>query len=537
MTLNLTPTRRGVLKGAAASAAILATPGLLTAQGNAKFLRKSMTDPNAASDMDSYRRAVAVMWTLPPDHPHNWFRMAMTHLLDCPHGNWWFFVWHRGYLGYFEQVIRLYSKDDGFALPYWDWSADSFVANSMFSGGQFPDNALDPTSQHFPADWATFDAAYQNAVSDYWNTLNAAQLHQEQLRGNPNFNAFYSDLQSNFTTPRQAGRSKTPTAPNLTGNAEQAVQPQVIMAGLQPVPFTTVSGSNPQTGFNSPESANHHMGVGSAIIEGFPHNQVHNNLGGPQGGWMPSLLSSVDPIFFLHHCNVDRLWDVWTRKQIANGDSAEPTPQEQVKFYPEEFLFFHDADGNPVLSTTTAKDYMGMARWDYAYTDGAGSGIVPKSAGNMLVASAKAAGDGVFSENAVAKAGLDVSPEFVKTIEGDRGAERHIAHISFQPPEDLTNARFNFYLSPKGKAPDTSPRSPEFAGSFEFFGMGKGHPHPHTITLDISDVLDRMEAADLLTAGAAVDVSVVAVQGDGVPRNKSAAGIQGTLNSVSIETI
>ena len=28
-------------------------------------------------------------------------------------------------------------------------------------------------------------------------------------------------------------------------------------------------------------------------------------------------LSPVDPIFFLHHANMDRLWDVWTRKQQA----------------------------------------------------------------------------------------------------------------------------------------------------------------------------------------------------------------------------
>jgi tyrosinase len=42
------------------------------------------------------------MLNLPADHPQNWFRNAFVHLMDCPHGNWWFYVWHRGYLGYFE---------------------------------------------------------------------------------------------------------------------------------------------------------------------------------------------------------------------------------------------------------------------------------------------------------------------------------------------------------------------------------------------------------------------------------------------------
>jgi tyrosinase len=65
----------------------------------------------------SYAKGVEAMLKLPADHPHNWFRNAFVHLMDCPHGNWWFYVWHRGYLGYFEQTIRSLSGDADFALP------------------------------------------------------------------------------------------------------------------------------------------------------------------------------------------------------------------------------------------------------------------------------------------------------------------------------------------------------------------------------------------------------------------------------------
>ncbi|WP_420476657.1 tyrosinase family protein [Noviherbaspirillum sp. ST9] len=43
------------------------------------------------------------------------------------------------------------------------------------------------------------------------------------------------------------------------------------------------------------------------LIESRPHNPVHNIIGGAMGG----LRSPNDPIFYLHHANVDRLWHAW----------------------------------------------------------------------------------------------------------------------------------------------------------------------------------------------------------------------------------
>ena len=80
----------------------------------------------------SYAKAIRVMLKLPPDHPHNWFRNAFVHFMDCPHGNWWFYVWHRGYIGYFEQTIRALSNDQHFTLPFWDWSKLPRIPAGMF---------------------------------------------------------------------------------------------------------------------------------------------------------------------------------------------------------------------------------------------------------------------------------------------------------------------------------------------------------------------------------------------------------------------
>jgi tyrosinase len=46
------------------------------------------------------------------------------------------------------------------------------------------------------------------------------------------------------------------------------------------------------------------------LIEDRPHAAVHNLIGGQMG---TVAASPMDPIFYLHHANIDRLWDAWVR--------------------------------------------------------------------------------------------------------------------------------------------------------------------------------------------------------------------------------
>lgn len=45
----------------------------------------------------------------------------------------------------------------------------------------------------------------------------------------------------------------------------------------------------------------------SRWLEGSPHASPHNFI----GGHMSSMLSPQDPLFFMHHANVDRMWGLW----------------------------------------------------------------------------------------------------------------------------------------------------------------------------------------------------------------------------------
>ncbi|MBC7659294.1 MAG: tyrosinase family protein [Chitinophagaceae bacterium] len=62
------------------------------------------------------------------------------------------------------------------------------------------------------------------------------------------------------------------------------------------------SGPAPSIFHNSQMMAGH--------LEGTCHNAVHNTIGGP----MLRLAAPEDPIFWLHHANIDRLWSAWSRR-------------------------------------------------------------------------------------------------------------------------------------------------------------------------------------------------------------------------------
>jgi tyrosinase len=43
-------------------------------------------------------------------------------------------------------------------------------------------------------------------------------------------------------------------------------------------------------------------------LERVPHNAIHTQVGGRMQN---ARLAALDPVFWLHHCNIDRLWEVW----------------------------------------------------------------------------------------------------------------------------------------------------------------------------------------------------------------------------------
>jgi tyrosinase len=61
-----------------------------------------------------------------------------------------------------------------------------------------------------------------------------------------------------------------------------------------------------------------HRGNLPGLLEQYPHNTMHGAVGGDMAGFQ----SPLDPLFWIHHCNIDRLWESWRRLPgHANPDS------------------------------------------------------------------------------------------------------------------------------------------------------------------------------------------------------------------------
>jgi tyrosinase len=79
------------------------------------------------------------------------------------------------------------------------------------------------------------------------------------------------------------------------------------------------------------------------VMEGNPHGNAHVWV----GGWMGSVPTAVrDPVFFLLHCNVDRLWAKW--QWIHDGFGTDPEDYSPLGTFPgqpgENFHIGHFRD-------------------------------------------------------------------------------------------------------------------------------------------------------------------------------------------------
>ena len=85
-----------------------------------------------------------------------------------------------------------------------------------------------------------------------------------------------------------------------------------------------------------------------------PHGSVHVTIGGNMGSVSTA---AKDPVFWLHHCDIDHLWEVWLDKC---GGRANPG---DAAFLAKSYTFFDETgaaitmNGSQVLNTATQLNY------------------------------------------------------------------------------------------------------------------------------------------------------------------------------------
>jgi tyrosinase len=205
-----------------------------------------------------------------------------------------FFPWHREFLRRYERDLQAHANDPELGLPYWDWAADGALADPT-TAAIFAANRMGGTGS--PVTNGPF--AYNAADPNTWRI----NLETETGTGN--------------IVPPSPARGLIRELANgsaTTLPTQSQVDAAIAIAQFDSDPFDASSGRPP----NDPSFRNTLEGWVTDRAEPELHNRVHVFVGGDMGP--PT--SPNDPIFFLHHCFVDKLWADW---QAAHS-SAEYMP-------------------------------------------------------------------------------------------------------------------------------------------------------------------------------------------------------------------
>lgn len=283
-----------------------------------------------------YARAVAEMRTRPLTDPTGWRYQAAIHEYDltgdpyaipgeqlpstsqqdrfwsqCQHGSWYFLSWHRIYLGYFERIVGKVIVDLGgpadWTLPYWNYSdtnnADARKIPPAFRAQLLPDGSP-----------------------------NALRVEQR--------------------------------APGVNAGLVIANPIHVDLSCLLSDIF---AGDDTNPGFGGPETEFSHSGGTGGFAEGIPHGSMHVRVGGrppaPVGFMTRFYTAALDPIFWLHHANIDRLWAVW------NDSKPIHTNPIKTEWLDQPVFEFHDENGVEVTMTSASVGDTEMSPFAYTYED------------------------------------------------------------------------------------------------------------------------------------------------------------------------
>ncbi|KAJ2994953.1 hypothetical protein HDV02_001182, partial [Globomyces sp. JEL0801] len=206
------------------------------------------------------------------------------------HGSASFLPWHRLMLAYHDAFLKSECKYTG-PMAYWDWTADSQAPelSSIWDNTYGFGGNGDARTGCIPGPFASTRKGDRTCIQRRWDGPTNG-------KGSPLFGAQYSP-----------------------------VQIQQIMTSKTYDEFRR-------------------------NLEGMPHNSVHNAIGGEMRGTSTSV---NDPIFFLHHRNVDRLWYVWQtqNKALANtyGGRGATSTADMLPMY----RLAKDIPVSQVLNTTS----------------------------------------------------------------------------------------------------------------------------------------------------------------------------------------
>ncbi len=266
-----TISRRAIVGAGALAAGLVSSPLFLRAARAATLIRHDLTSTDGKAMLKIYAKGVGKMMAMAQQEPRGWLFQWYTHAVRSdrtkageisriygaspgPDGQlasatWstceahftshedFFLPWHRMYVLCFEEIVRKITGEDGFTLPYWNYTDSN-----------------------------------QRALPDEFRKQN-----------DPDWGPLYRP-------DRKSGVNSGTAIDKLPGALP------FDLNAMKSIVYGATSGD---AGF-------------CANTDNNPHGCIHDDVGNGVGtGSVP--WAANDPIFWMHHCNIDRIWASWNK--------------------------------------------------------------------------------------------------------------------------------------------------------------------------------------------------------------------------------
>ncbi|KAK5127553.1 hypothetical protein LTR85_006893 [Meristemomyces frigidus] len=242
----------------------------------------------------------------------------------CTHDSVLFPGWHRAYLALFEQQFMTVVNQIAASYPSSQLAAMQGAASTM----------------RFPYwDWAAHPkpgyTTLPVVVSEKTITVNGPS--GSETINNPLYRHYFSSTSDLYYGPF-VDWSFTLRYPNSDASTASSVEQSAISAfdniraSLQDQVYQLFSTCSDYLHFSNDDAGSSSTSCSNSL-EGI-HNTIHTTAGGPgsstvSGGHMTYLaLAAFDPIFWLHHCNVDRLFAMWQSQYPNSYGGSQPAPHD-----------------------------------------------------------------------------------------------------------------------------------------------------------------------------------------------------------------
>ncbi|EJT73696.1 hypothetical protein GGTG_07552 [Gaeumannomyces tritici R3-111a-1] len=243
-----------------------------------------------------------------------------------------FLPWHRWYVQLHQDLLRNECGYKG-TQPYWDWSIDADALNTAHSPVFDPATGFGGDGRRMPAGAAP---GFERCVADgpFANTNLTIGM------GWPDVNTV-GNRRHCFTRELNNASGRDADGNMIVGDMQAAAYNTRVMRTVDGLPTYALM---------------HDM------LEGLPHAQVHSIIFGDMG----PATSPNEPLFMLHHANVDRAWARWQGRnatRLADYSGFNDRNKVNSAHITDKMPVVELADVQPIV-----QDYMDIQAGPLCYT-------------------------------------------------------------------------------------------------------------------------------------------------------------------------